>query len=399
MTAASTIRLIAGREFVDRLRNKVYVGGTVLVAVLVAAGIVVLGQLSDDAARLGVVTGDESLVDAVVAASATAKDVEDAEVELVEFADREDAAAAVEDGDVGAAVMDRTTLMVGGGPPNPERATLRRVATVAMQQATLQARLSDRGLSQTEVQQVLRAPQPRVVQPDGEGPDVPAGLLLGYVTTGLLFFAILLNGSLLLTSANQEKSSRVVEVLLAKMRPWQLLAGKLLPLTGLALAQLALVLGAALAANAVVGLVELPAAAPTAVAVALVMLVAGFALFAALFTVAGSLAVSVEHAQTAAMPLQLGVLASALLVQRSVLPSPEGVVAQVLSFLPPTAPLAVPARVALGVMPGWQVVVAVALTIVGAALTVRLAGRLYSAALLAGDKLTWRDALRAEPIH
>lgn len=396
MTATSTIRLVAGRELVDRLRNKVYVGGTVLVAALVAVGVVVLGHVGDDAARLGVVTGDGNLVDAVVAASATA---EDAEVELVEFADREDAAAAVEDGDVGAAVVERSTLMVGGGPPNSERVTLRRVATVAMQQATLQGRLSEHGLSQAETQQILRAPKPRVVQPDGEEPDVPAGLLLGYVTTALLLFAILVNGSLLLTSANQEKSSRVVEVLLAKMRPWQLLAGKLIPVTALALAQLALVLGAGLAANAVVGLVELPAATPPAVVVALVMLVVGFALFAALFTVAGSLAVSVEHAQTAAMPLQLGVVVPAVLVHMAVLPSPEGVVAQVLSFLPPTAPFAVPARVALGVMPGWQVVVAVALTVVGAALSVRLAGRLYAAALLAGDKLTWRTALRAEPIH
>lgn len=396
MTTAQTIRLIARRELVDRLRNKVYVLGTLAAAAVVALGIVAVDQFGEKGVQLGAVTEDETLVDAVVETSAAA---DDAEIDLVEFADRVEATAAVEDGGVAAAVVDRATLVVGEGLPGPGQAPIRRVAAVAMQQASMHGELTERGLSQAEAQRVLRAPEPRVVEPDGEEPEVSTGVLLGYVTTGLLFGAILLNGSLLLTSANQEKSSRVVEVLLAKMRPWQLLAGKLLPLTGLALAQLALVLGAALAANAVVGLVDLPAAAPPAVALALVMLVAGFALFAALFTVAGSLAVSVEHAQTAAMPLQFGVVVPALLVHMSVLPSPEGLMAQVLSFLPPTAPFAIPARVALGVMPGWQVAVAVALTVIGAALTVRLAGRLYAAALLAGDKLTWRDTLRAEPIR
>lgn len=396
MTAVRTIRLIAGRELVDRLRHKAYVGGTAVAAVVAVTAIVILGQLDDDALRLGVVAEDEVLVDALVAATASA---EKADVELVEFAREDDAVEAVKAGEVGAAVVDRTTLMVDEGVPGPAQATLRRVATVATQQATVQTRLSGRGLTSTEIGRVLSAPPLSVVQPDGGQRDAPVGLLLAHVTTGLLLAAIMLNSSLLLTGSNQEKSSRVIEVLLGKVRPWHLLAGKLIPLTGLALAQLTVVLGAALAANAAVGMFDLPAAAPASLAVAVVMLAAGFALFAALFIVAGSLATSVEHAQTASLPLQLGIIAAAFLVIARVLPSPEGLAAQVVSFLPPTAPFTVPARVALGVMPAWQVAVAIALTLVGAALVLGLAGRLYAGALLAGDKLTWRDALRAEPIR
>lgn len=397
MTAVQTIRVIAGREFVDRLRNKAYVGGTAVAAVLVVVAVVLFGQVGDDAARLGVVPDDEVLGGALAAATAAS---EDTEVELVELTGEEAAAEAVEDGRVGAVVVDRSTLMVDDGMPDPAQATLRRVATLGMQQATLQTELDNSGLTRAEVRRVLSAPAPpSVVHPDGGQREAPVGLVMAHVTTGLLLATILLNSSLLLTSANQEKSTRVVEVLLGKVRPWQLLAGKLIPLTGLALIQLAVVLAAAAAANAVVGVVELPAAAPATVAVAVVMLVAGFALFAALFTVAGSLAVSVEHAQTASIPIQLGLMVTAFLVVARVLPSPEGLLAQVISFLPPTAPFAVPGRVALGAMPGWQVAVAIAITLVGAALVVRLAGRLYSAVLLAGDKLTWRDALRAEPIR
>lgn len=397
MTAVQTIRVIAGRELVDRLRNRVYVGATAVAAVLAVVAVVFFGQVGDDAARLGVVPDDEVLGGALAAATAA---TEDTDVDLVELASEAEAAEAVEDGRVGAVVVDRSTLMVDDGMPAPAQATLRRVATLGMQQAVLQTELDNSGLTRTEVRRVLSAPDPpRVIQPDGGQRDAPVGLLLAHVTTGLLLAAIMLNSSLLLTGANQEKSSRVVEVLLGKARPWQLLAGKLIPLTGLALVQLTVVLGAAGAANAVVGVVELPAAAPAAVAVAVVMLAAGFALFAALFTVAGSLAVSVEHAQTASIPIQLSIMVTAFLVVTRVLPSPEGLAAQVVSFLPPTAPFTVPGRVALGVMPGWQVAVAIAITLAGAALVVGLAGRLYSAVLLAGDKLTWRDALRAEPIR
>jgi ABC-2 type transport system permease protein len=71
----------------------------------------------------------------------------------------------------------------------------------------------------------------------------------------------------------------------------------------------------------------------------------------------------------------------------------------VLTFLPPSAPFVVPIRMALDAVPLWQAAVAVGLTVAAAIATVRLAGRLYSAALLAGDKLTWRQVWHAEPIR
>lgn len=395
MSSGHAIRLIAGRELLSRLQHRVYVIGTLLVAALAAAGVVVLGLSGDEATELGVV---ETAVP--VEALAAAIEADDADVELVELADRPAAEAAVADGDVTAALVDPSTLVVGEGPPGAAQSTLHRLASTAMQQATFRSALRDRGLGPTEVAGVLSAPEPvATVQPGGEDAGPPVGLLLAYATTGLLLGAIMLNASLLLTGANQEKSSRVVEVLLGKIRPWQLMAGKLLAVAPLALAQLALVVGAALAANAAVGAFELPAAAPAAVVTSLLMVVAGFTLFGALFIAGGSLAVSVENAQSATLPIQLVVMGTFFLVMFRVLPSPDGTLAQVLSYLPPTAPLVVPARVALEGMPGWQVALSVAITVAGVVALVRLAGRLYSAALLAGDKLTWRDALRAEPIR
>lgn len=209
---------------------------------------------------------------------------------------------------------------------------------------------------------------------------------------------IQINGSTLLTGTIEEKSSRVVEVLLGSVRPWQLLAGKLSGMMVLALGQLGLFVGVTLGANAAVGAFDLPPAAFGSMTVALVMFVLGFAFYASLYAVAGSLASSLEDAQSSAGPLGFLTVGAYMGTLLGVVPNPESVFARVLSLFPPTAPFAVPARVAISSIEPWEVVLSAVLVAVTAVLTVRLAGRLYSAAILAGGKLTWREVLRAEPV-
>jgi len=129
-----------------------------------------------------------------------------------------------------------------------------------------------------------------------------------------------------------------------------------------------------------------------------VMFVLGFAFYASLYAVAGSLASSLEDAQSSAGPLGFLTVGAYMGTLLGVVPNPESVFARVLSLFPPTAPFAVPARVAISSIEPWEVVLSAVLVAVTAVLTVRLAGRLYSAAILAGGKLTWREVLRAEPV-
>lgn len=395
MSTWRAIQLVAGRELFSRLRNKGLVIGTLVTMAVVSAGLVFAGQSEDDSIRLGVVADDVP-----VEVLRTTIRAQQARVELAELADRQAAEEAVDAGELPAALVDRSTLVVGEGTPSSQQATLRRVATVAMRQAAFQASLSASGLAGGEIARVLAAPEPlAVVRPSGEEADVSVDVVLAVAMSILLISGVMGATGLLLTGANEEKSNRVVEVLLGKVRPWHLLTGKLVAVIALALLQLLLVLGAALVVNGVVGVFELPSATPGIVVLTVVMLIIGLLLFGGLFLAAGSLATSVEHAQSAAMPLQMGVLGAAAVVFAAVLPSPNSLLAQVLSFVPPTAPFAVPGRVALGAMPAWQVAIAIAVMLVATWLSVRLAGRLYSAALLAGDKLTWRDALRAEPVR
>lgn len=396
MTSLQIVRLIIAREATDRLRSKVYVYGTLAVTVAIVAAILFAGRGEDEPARfqLGVVGEVPAPFADVLVAGAAAQD---RDVELVELPDRVAAAAAVADGDVDAALLDGSQLMAEGFPD----AQLRPLVESALHQATVAVALEDAGLSGEQLAAALTPPQPlALVDPEGarEDGDVFATSMIAFASTLLLFIALSVNTTSLLTGAVEEKSSRVIEVLLGSVRPWQLLAGKITAMSGLALGQVGLILAAALGANAVAGAFELPPATTATVVSALVMLVLGFVFYAALYTVAGSLAATTEDAQGASAPLNFVLIGTYFLVAFIVLPDPAGAWAAVLTYLPMTAPFTVPVRVAFDVIPLWQVVLSCAVTLAGMVAAVALAGRLYAASLLAGGKLTWRQAWQGEPV-
>ena len=155
--------------------------------------------------------------------------------------------------------------------------------------------------------------------------------------------------------------------------------------------------GAALAAILLTGDVDLPSAAGSVLVASIAMFVVGFGLYASIYAVAGALATSAEEAQSSAAPIGFISAAVYMAVLIGVVPNPDGLLATILTFIPFSAPFAIPVRMTAG-MPWWEVVVGFTVTLLGLVVIVRLAGRLYSAAILSGGKLSWRAALRAEPI-
>lgn len=275
---------------------------------------------------------------------------------------------------------------------------LRRAIEQSVASSGLADALSDAGIGQQEAADLLGV-EIAVVTPDGDDEGTREAMFgIGFVVTVLLFLTLQINGASVLTTTVEEKSSRVVEVMLATVRPWQLLAGKLVAMTLLSVGQLVLYAGAALVAVQVTGDLTLPPASPMIVATSIVMFLLGFGLWAAGFAVAGALATSAEEAQSAAGPIGFMAAAVYFAVIVGVVPNPDGVLARVLSFIPFSAPFAIPARSASG-LPLWEFAVGAGLTALGIWFGVRLAGRLYSAAVLSGGRMTWRDAFRAEPIR
>jgi ABC-2 type transport system permease protein len=395
VSSARTIRIVTGRELLDRLRNKAFTYGTLAVMALIVAGIVIPTLLDAGEGRehrLGVLGEAPAELRPALQTQLPEGD----RAVLVTFEDRSMATLAVDEGEVDAVLLDSRQLMVEGGAP----VGLPQAIDRALQQLATAEALEELGVAEEELARVLAPREPvEVVDTAGERDEGPMGALVAFAATILLFIAVQFNGNSLLTGAIEEKSSRVVEVLLGAVRPWQLLSSKLIALTLLSLAQMGVLVAAALGANRVVGAFELPPATGATVAVSLVMVVVGFTFFAALYTVAGAMASSVEDAQGTAGPLAFLLVGVYMVVIFVVIPAPGGTLAQVLTYLPPTAPFTVPARVAMGAVPAWQVALAILVTLAGTVVTLRLAARLYAAAILGGGRLTWREAWRAEPIR
>jgi ABC-2 type transport system permease protein len=389
-----TVRLVTWREIRERGGTRGYLIGTGLTLLVVVAAIVLPTLLGGDgiAERTVGVVGDAP-TDLEARLNAALPD--DVVVTTVEVADRDAAIAGIEEGDLDSALVDRRELLSEGQASDE----LRSAVDGVLQDEAVASGLADLGLDPDEALAALTPPPP-VETVDISGADEEGGTFIVAIgMTVLLFLGIQLNGASVLSGALEEKSSRVVEVLVSVARPWQLLAGKLLGVSVLAIVQIGLIVCGALLANAAVDAFALPAATGTVVGVSLAMLVAGFLFYASLYAVAGSLASSLEDAQSSAGPLGFLLTGAYFAVFLVVLPAPNAPWSQVLSFVPPTAPFVVPARLGLGAMPVWQAVLAVVVTMLASLATVRLAGRLYASSLLAGGKLSWRDAWRGEPVR
>ena len=213
----------------------------------------------------------------------------------------------------------------------------------------------------------------------------------------LLYMAIAVYGGYVLTGVVEEKSSRVVEVLLSRLPPSSLLGGKI---AGIGLAGLTQFLAVA-ATAAVTLLVTRPSGLPPGTYTAIPMLVAwfvlGFAFYSLLYGSLGSLASRTEDAQAAAGPV-IAVLMIIYVLAFVAVANPGAGWVTIVSMLPPSAPMIMPLRVALVNVPAWQVALAVVFMLGGIYGLFRAGARLYQNAVLhSGARLRLREAWRGEP--
>ena len=215
-----------------------------------------------------------------------------------------------------------------------------------------------------------------------------------FIMTVLLFMSIATYGAMVLSGVVEEKASRVVEVLLARMPARSLLAGKVTGIGLLGLAQIALTALVALVAVTMTDSADIPAVRGGVLAWVVVWFVLGYALYATVFGALGALASRPEDAQSAAGPVSV-VLIAGYFVSFAAIGSPDTAWAKVVSFFPATAPLAMPNRIAMGATTWWEPVLAVAITVAAIAALVQFGGRVYSGGILhTGPTLTLRDAWR-----
>jgi ABC-2 type transport system permease protein len=180
------------------------------------------------------------------------------------------------------------------------------------------------------------------------------------------------------------------------MRPWQLLAGKVIGLGLLGLAQIVAIAVVGVVGALAFDVVSLPGQLFGTVLWVVAWFVLGYAFYASVFAAAASLVSRQEDLAGVITPMSM-VLVVGFFVAIQAASNPTGLLAVVTSYVPGLSPLVMPVRMAGGGVAWWQVLLAVVIQLIAIALVVRLGGRIYAGALLrTSGKTKLREALRAE---
>ena len=227
-------------------------------------------------------------------------------------------------------------------------------------------------------------------QTDGDGMQ-----MMPFVVTIAIIIPLFSGAGYLFQSLAQEKSNRVMEILLVSLRPSQLLTGKLLGLGALTLFQYALWTGLGLVGLLATGLDVGQIFAGIHLSSNQLLLIApfamgGFLLYAALMAGIGALARDVEDGRTwlffISLPMMIPIYLSVAISS-----NPNGLLAMVLSLIPFTAPVAMLLRMTSTIVPGWQITLSLILLLLTGIGTVWLMARLFRVqSLLSGESLSAR---------
>ena len=380
-------RIVAEREFMTKVRDKTFIGATVF-TLLFLIGFFVVGSIIDgnsDDFDVAVVGGQDSALVQQAEALLQA-DNPDASITVEEVDDLAAAEVSVREGDADAALVrgDDGYELLGDDEIDTG---LRAALTTAVSRDVLERNAAAQGV---DLEALNEGTDIDVRLLDENADESGARSVVAFAFALVFFMTALGFGMSIAQSVTQEKESRVVEILAAAVPIRSLLWGKIIGNTVLALGQVVLLVAVGLVGLAVTGRRELLTGISWAALWYVLFFVLGFLALAALWSVAGSLASRQEDLQATTMPGQLILIVPYFI---SVLASEQ--IQTIVSMLPIVSTMVMPGRMAQGDVPWWQIAVAIAATLVAAAVCVRVGSRLYERTLLrTGGRIKYRDAFK-----
>jgi len=379
--AFGDVGLVAGREIRERLRGRIFRVGTILMLLAVCAVIVIPtldkgGTNSLSIQKVGVVgTLSPVAQELVLAAAGSNSD----RILFVHEPTTEVAKHQLRTGKVDFSIVDSSEVLLyrpataSNSPADPGL-----VNEVAAYLGVVIA-YHDAHLTPAQAAAVTNshAVPIRTLAAGSKGPATPS--IIGIV---LLFLLLTQYCTWIMIGVMQEKSSRVVEVLLATVRPIQLLGGKVLGIGLVALGQAFLLVGAALGVGAAVGSNVLHGAAPLGLLAELAWFILGYAFYCWVYAAAGSMAERQDQIQTLALPLSIPILFGYIYSITVASSGSPNAFFDVLAYFPPTAPFCMSVLVGLGKATWWEFVASALLSIAATAGMAIVASRVYRRAVL-----------------
>ncbi|MFG2171140.1 ABC transporter permease [Streptomyces niveus] len=397
LSARRAVGLVAGREINSRMRTKSFVLSTLGLVVALGVYTLIILFSKEGPTKVGIDRDAAALRPMLTAVADRATDV-DFEFVTIDGEGEGDSGDRAEkllrDGDVAAVISGDTA----GPTMTVERETdpdLLAVVNAAVAEERTTRELEREGVDPVDFAQRVAssATRTKALEPSGNSAAEQFALILS--STGLLYFFFIVYGIMLAQGVVEEKTSRVVELLLSSIRPWQLLAGKLIGVAVVGVTQLVLLGGAAVVLAEGTGAISLPTAVAGTLVTMGVWFLLGFFLFAAMLAAAAARVSRQEDLQAVVQPVMVLITTPFVLGIALLSKNAHDPVIEWLSLVPPLSPILMPARMLLGIAPAWQVAVSLVLAVAALAGLTRIAGRMYANSVLrSGSRVPLAESLR-----
>ena len=276
---------------------------------------------------------------------------------------------------------------------NPGDLTQTGSVRTALRDAVIARRLKERGIQIDDVSGLVRGVALKTIKVGKEGEVEEKGqtFMTAIMVATLLYATLVVYGVTTMRSVIEEKTTRIVEILVSSLRPVQLLTGKILGVAAVALTQYLIwsvtagligaygaTAAAALRPGASMPRLHLP---PGVLVYSVLFFLAGYLLYASLYAAAGAMVSSEQDAQQVQTPITLVIVVSFLLFN-AVVRNSNSPLSVVLSLVPFLSPILMVLRIALQTPPFWQIALSLVLSLITTLGVVQLSARIYRVGIL-----------------
>jgi ABC-2 type transport system permease protein len=415
------IAKVAQREFVDTVKTRTFLLGLLFVPILVGV-IVVLGRVMikketgpRPAVRVGITSPANDLFAQVTRAfdehnkanPQSPLDLRPVSGESGGVAPEEAGKEELRQGELDAYVVLEGDLEGGKGTLQfytykPKASQMDALWSVErlLRDAVINRRYQARGIDRAVLAEIQNVPLRRVELGEDQGREKEqsegqrvARMMTPFAFMYLIFIGIVGMGQHMISSIIEEKNSRIIEMLLSAISPFQLMAGKIAGLAGVGLTVMTLWGLAAYGAATWQG-IEVDVGLDLLV-YAVVYYILGFILFSALLAGVGSICNTVKETQSLMMPITL-IFIIPLVAWPQLARDPNGDLARILSYVPPTTPMLMVLRLSSGPDIWWgEIVLSFVVLTAGVLVTIWLAAKIFrTGILLYGKRPSPREVLR-----
>jgi ABC-2 type transport system permease protein len=402
--------LIAKREYLERVRTKAFLITTILIPVLMGAGIgasVLAGSRAKSTSHITIVSRDQQLATDLQSELQNGKD---SKMTVDVISPGNSATRATLDSMLADKQLDGYLWITPASsesarpsfsytPRSAGDISTKGTITSALRTVLMRERLAHEGMVASDVDSLMQPIEVNTTQA-GKNADTTSSFVAIYVLFLLMYMVIMLYGMNVARSIIEEKSSRVFEILLATIRPEEMMAGKMIGVGSVGLTQVAIWLATAvlLTSTSIISAIGGGTMHVSLNAMQIIFFVVyfllGYMLYSSIAAALGAMVNSEQELQQLNMFLAMP-LAACMFALAPVIANPSSPLSRIISLIPFCTPLIMFLRISLAMPPAWEIALSIVLMIATIYAILWVASRIYRVGILMyGKKPNLPEILR-----